>query len=102
MWIYDVETLRFLAVNDAAVHTYGYSRDEFLAMTTGDCYLVARERTDLVLLASPVPFSGAAIGTGALDGWRGSPTGTPAAAGPRRAPRHATATRPAPPRAASS
>ncbi|MEK6610338.1 MAG: PAS domain S-box protein [Gemmatimonadota bacterium] len=36
MWIYDVETLRFLAVNDAAVHNYGYSRDEFLAMTIRD------------------------------------------------------------------
>ncbi|MDO8666288.1 MAG: PAS domain S-box protein [Gemmatimonadales bacterium] len=36
MWIFDVETLRFLAVNDAAVHTYGYSRDEFLAMTIRD------------------------------------------------------------------
>ncbi len=33
MWVYDLETLRFLAVNDAAVHHYGYSRPEFLAMT---------------------------------------------------------------------
>ncbi len=33
MWVFDVETLRFLAVNDAAVHHYGWSRDEFLAMT---------------------------------------------------------------------
>jgi two-component system cell cycle sensor histidine kinase/response regulator CckA len=33
MWAFDVETLRFLAVNDAAVAHYGYSRDEFLAMT---------------------------------------------------------------------
>lgn len=32
MWIYDFETLRFLAVNDAAVNTYGYSREEFLSM----------------------------------------------------------------------
>ena len=30
MWVYDVETLAFLAVNDAAVESYGYSRDEFL------------------------------------------------------------------------
>jgi PAS domain S-box-containing protein len=36
MWVYDVETLRFLAVNDAAMHTYGYSRDEFLAMGIRD------------------------------------------------------------------
>ena len=33
MWVFDMETLRFLAVNDAAVHHYGYSRDEFLGMT---------------------------------------------------------------------
>ncbi len=36
MWISDSESLRFLAVNDAAVQTYGYSREEFLAMTTLD------------------------------------------------------------------
>jgi len=36
MWIYDCETLRFLAVNDAAVSTYGFSREEFLAMTLLD------------------------------------------------------------------
>jgi PAS domain S-box-containing protein len=34
MWIFDIETMRFLAVNDAAVEHYGYSRDEFLAQTT--------------------------------------------------------------------
>ena len=31
MWVFDVETLAFLAVNDAAVRLYGFSRDEFLA-----------------------------------------------------------------------
>ena len=36
MWVYDLDTLRFLAVNDAAVHHYGYSRAEFLAMTIKD------------------------------------------------------------------
>jgi PAS domain S-box-containing protein len=33
MWVYDLETLGFLTVNDAAVAHYGYSREEFLAMT---------------------------------------------------------------------
>ena len=33
MWVYDTDTLRFLTVNDAAVRYYGYSREEFLAMT---------------------------------------------------------------------
>jgi len=36
MWVYDRATLRFLAVNDAAVKHYGYSREQFLAMTILD------------------------------------------------------------------
>ena len=36
MWMFDAETLRFLAVNDAAVERYGWSRDEFLARTIRD------------------------------------------------------------------
>jgi PAS domain S-box-containing protein len=36
MWIYDRDTLAFLAVNDAAIHDYGYSAREFLAMTIKD------------------------------------------------------------------
>ncbi len=33
MWVYDQETLRFLAVNQAAVDHYGYSRERFADMT---------------------------------------------------------------------
>ncbi len=36
MWLCDLESLRFLAVNDAAVSQYGYSRDEFMAMNITD------------------------------------------------------------------
>jgi len=36
MWVYDRKTLRFLAANAAAVMHYGYSREEFLAMTLKD------------------------------------------------------------------
>ena len=36
MWVYDLETLGFLAVNDAAVLHYGYTREEFLGMTIRD------------------------------------------------------------------
>ena len=36
MWVYDVETLHFVEVNDAAVRHYGYTRDQFLAMTIAD------------------------------------------------------------------
>jgi two-component system cell cycle sensor histidine kinase/response regulator CckA len=38
MWVVDVETLGLLAVNDAAVRHYGYSRDEFLTMTLHDVH----------------------------------------------------------------
>ena len=33
MWIYDLQTLAFLDVNEVACQKYGYSRDEFLSMT---------------------------------------------------------------------
>lgn len=36
MWIYDLETLAFLEVNEAAVQHYGYSRREFLSMRLPD------------------------------------------------------------------
>ncbi len=56
MWVYDVHTLAFLRVNDAAIASYGYSRDEFLAMTIKDI----RRREDvpkfLQLIAHPPPF----------------------------------------------
>ena len=36
MWVYDAETLAFLAVNEAAEQAYGYTREEFLSMTILD------------------------------------------------------------------
>ena len=36
IWVYNEDTLAFLAVNEAATRTYGYSRDEFLSMTIND------------------------------------------------------------------
>ncbi len=36
MWVYDLETLQFLNVNDAAIRHYGYNLDEFLHMTIRD------------------------------------------------------------------
>ena len=36
IWVYNEETLGFLAVNEAATRIYGYSRDEFLSMTVND------------------------------------------------------------------
>lgn len=48
MWIFDVDTLAILAVNDAAVHHYGWTREEFGDMTIMD--LLAPD--DLAPLAS--------------------------------------------------
>jgi len=36
MWVYEAETKKFLDVNNAAVDRYGYTKDEFLAMTLSD------------------------------------------------------------------
>jgi two-component system, cell cycle sensor histidine kinase and response regulator CckA len=36
MWLYDTDTLHFLAANEAATASYGYSNEEFLAMTILD------------------------------------------------------------------
>ena len=50
MWIYDLESLSFLAVNDAAIEHYGYSRDEFLGMTIA----AIRPREDVAALLDNV------------------------------------------------
>ena len=47
MWVFDDETLVFLAVNEAAVRHYGYSREEFLGMTIEGI----RPREEVPLLA---------------------------------------------------
>lgn len=36
MWIYEVETLKFLLVNDATCTEYGYTKEEFAALTLYD------------------------------------------------------------------
>lgn len=50
MWIYDVETLGFLDVNEAAVRNYGFTREEFLSMTIRDI----RPEDDLPLLEKAI------------------------------------------------
>lgn len=53
MWIYDLETLSFLEVNDAAIRHYGYSRSDFLAMTLRDI----RPQEDIPALLKDVELS---------------------------------------------
>nr|WP_294897637.1 PAS domain S-box protein [uncultured Pedobacter sp.] len=36
MWVYTIDTLRFEDVNEAAIKNYGYTREEFMAMTIKD------------------------------------------------------------------
>jgi PAS domain S-box-containing protein len=36
IWVYNEDTLNFLAVNEAATRTYSYTREEFLSMTIND------------------------------------------------------------------
>lgn len=50
MWIYDLETLAFIEVNEAAVTNYGYSKSEFLKMTIRDI----RPEDDIPLLLDDV------------------------------------------------
>jgi PAS domain S-box-containing protein len=47
-WVLDTDTLRFLAVNDAALAEYGFSRREFLAMSIRDIRSAALDGSPLV------------------------------------------------------
>jgi hypothetical protein len=51
MWVYDAETLAFLAVNETATSYYGYSQEEFLAMTIRDI----RPPEDVLALLETIP-----------------------------------------------
>jgi PAS domain S-box-containing protein len=44
VWVFDLETQKFLEVNEAAIQHYGYSRNDFLAMTIADIRLPETER----------------------------------------------------------
>ena len=61
MWIYDLETLDFLDLNDAAVEKYGYDRNEFLKMTIKDIRPAdddTRLHTDTAKIRSELSHSG--------------------------------------------
>jgi diguanylate cyclase (GGDEF)-like protein/PAS domain S-box-containing protein len=61
MWVHDADTLRLLAVNEAAVRQYGWSRAELLSMTVLDLMLPEDRPAFLEgLLAGPPPGSPAA------------------------------------------
>jgi two-component system, cell cycle sensor histidine kinase and response regulator CckA len=67
MWVFDPETMAFLAVNDAAVARYGWSREEFLSMTLADI----RPPEDLPALEAEVAGgSGGSADPGKVPGIR--------------------------------
>lgn len=53
MWVYDMDTLYFLDVNDAAIRNYGYTREEFLSMRINDI----RPDEDIEKMKQAVQFS---------------------------------------------
>jgi diguanylate cyclase (GGDEF)-like protein/PAS domain S-box-containing protein len=64
VWVYDSYTLRFLAVNEATVREYGYTREEFLRMSLAD--IVPAEDAQKLMTAVE-----AARGGGLVNGeWR--------------------------------
>ena len=56
MWIFDVDTLAILAVNEAAVHHYGWTREEFGDMTIMD--LLAPDDLAPLAAVDQVPLRG--------------------------------------------
>jgi len=55
MWVYDPRTLAFLAVNDAAVKCYGFTRVEFLGMTLHRIHVPGDASQLDLLLRRPAP-----------------------------------------------
>ncbi|SNY45907.1 PAS domain S-box-containing protein [Arsukibacterium tuosuense] len=64
MWLYERTTLKYLAVNNAAIQKYGYSEQEFLAMTIADI----RPAEDLPALQATI--AGGSSGCKKAGVWR--------------------------------
>ena len=62
MWVFDSVTLRFLTVNNAAIHHYGYSQGDFLSMTVTDIR-PAEDRERFVRSVNPTVDTGETYGT---------------------------------------
>jgi len=46
MWVVDAQSLAFITVNDAAIHKYGFTREEFLRMTMDQIATPVEDATD--------------------------------------------------------
>ena len=68
MWVYDRATLEILAVSNAAIASYGYSREQFLAMSATD--LRAPEDVPTLLDFLQTADGRQRLGFSAADPWR--------------------------------
>ncbi len=66
MWIYQIETLQFIAINQAALSTYGYTRDEFRKLTIRDI----RPKEELHHLEGALDGAKATKGFSHTNGWK--------------------------------
>ncbi|HEU0094144.1 MAG TPA: PAS domain S-box protein, partial [Vicinamibacteria bacterium] len=73
MWVFDENTLAFLAVNDAAARLYGFSKDELLGMTIKDIRPLEEVPALLDYLAT-IPDSPSLPATQVAE-WRQHPRG---------------------------
>jgi two-component system cell cycle sensor histidine kinase/response regulator CckA len=64
-WVYDAETLEFLAVNEAAVRHYGWTREEFLGMRITEI----RPHADVESLIAGIR-DGSSFGSPQRETWR--------------------------------
>jgi two-component system cell cycle sensor histidine kinase/response regulator CckA len=49
-WVFDLGSLRFIEVNDEAIRRYGYSREDFLAMTIRDINVTREDPPEPAIL----------------------------------------------------
>jgi PAS domain S-box-containing protein len=66
IWLYDLESLRFIDVNEAAVSHYGYSREEFLLMSIKDI----RPQEEVAMLLEEVDQVRKSLNNSRYGKWR--------------------------------
>ena len=64
MWVYDLDTLKYIDVNESAVVQYGYTREEFLSMTLKDI----RPEEDIEALINDVATTNKVVNNAGI--WR--------------------------------
>ncbi|CAN5417440.1 hypothetical protein BH09BAC6_BH09BAC6_06910 [soil metagenome] len=69
MWVYDVATLKFLKVNEAACINYGYTEHEFLGMTLHDIR-PKLEQEKLITHLNGISLPGTATGYSNAELWK--------------------------------